>query len=343
MTTRYPRGDEPAPPAFRARALLDPDAIDKHDAATLAAGLPAGCPAGRPPAGACGSTAAAASAAGCASTASGGSAVTMDPGYELATQRAVSGSSSAAELAKPTSAARDAQRPVPPLAAHPPRRHGLGRRGRTGDRGAAEPVLRHAAPRVVLHREPAPRRRSAGDGPGRRARWRSRCAARTRRCPSRGSWSPPAPMPAAAASGPRRRSSAGSIGCSPVDVYIPGDPPSPIALLHGLLLAAGRVARGIRATRRLGGARRRGRRMSTLAVLMIVGSGGLALACGARRRARAAAGVAARRRGRARGFGRAGRGRRRGRVRRAAGVAAILLVRPRATAACRSTSSPACS
>jgi formate hydrogenlyase subunit 7 len=28
----------------------------------------------------------------------------------------------------------------------------------------------------------------------------------------------------------------------PVDVYIPGDPPSPITLLHGLLLAAGRVA-----------------------------------------------------------------------------------------------------
>ena len=27
-----------------------------------------------------------------------------------------------------------------------------------------------------------------------------------------------------------------------VDVYIPGDPPSPIALLHGLLLAAGRVS-----------------------------------------------------------------------------------------------------
>jgi Ni,Fe-hydrogenase III small subunit len=27
----------------------------------------------------------------------------------------------------------------------------------------------------------------------------------------------------------------------PVDVYVPGDPPSPIALLHGLLLAAGRV------------------------------------------------------------------------------------------------------
>jgi formate hydrogenlyase subunit 7 len=27
----------------------------------------------------------------------------------------------------------------------------------------------------------------------------------------------------------------------PVDVYVPGDPPSPIALLHGLLLAGGRV------------------------------------------------------------------------------------------------------
>jgi Ni,Fe-hydrogenase III small subunit len=27
----------------------------------------------------------------------------------------------------------------------------------------------------------------------------------------------------------------------PVDVYIPGDPPSPIALLHGLLLATGRI------------------------------------------------------------------------------------------------------
>ena len=35
----------------------------------------------------------------------------------------------------------------------------------------------------------------------------------------------------------------------PVDVYIPGDPPSPIALLHGLLLAAGRVRRHRRRAR----------------------------------------------------------------------------------------------
>jgi Ni,Fe-hydrogenase III small subunit len=34
----------------------------------------------------------------------------------------------------------------------------------------------------------------------------------------------------------------GGVDCAiPVDVYIPGDPPTPIALLHGLLLAAARV------------------------------------------------------------------------------------------------------
>ncbi|MDR0360099.1 MAG: oxidoreductase [bacterium] len=36
----------------------------------------------------------------------------------------------------------------------------------------------------------------------------------------------------------------------PVDVYVPGDPPSPLALLHGLLLAVDRVGQPLRFERR---------------------------------------------------------------------------------------------
>ena len=37
VTTRYPRGEEPPPAGFRARALLDPDAVGQDEAAALAA------------------------------------------------------------------------------------------------------------------------------------------------------------------------------------------------------------------------------------------------------------------------------------------------------------------
>ena len=39
----------------------------------------------------------------------------------------------------------------------------------------------------------------------------------------------------------------------PVDVYIPGAPPSPLALLQGLLLAVGRLEQKVRATRLVAG------------------------------------------------------------------------------------------
>ena len=59
-----------------------------------------------------------------------------------------------------------ARRPVPPLDPHPPHRHRLRRRRRAGNRGAAQPLLRHAAARPLLHRHAAPRGRAARHRPG---------------------------------------------------------------------------------------------------------------------------------------------------------------------------------
>ena len=41
VTTRYPRGEEPAPAGFRARALLDPEALDPARARSAGRRLPA--------------------------------------------------------------------------------------------------------------------------------------------------------------------------------------------------------------------------------------------------------------------------------------------------------------
>ena len=65
----------------------------------------------------------------------------------------------------------------------------------------------------------------------------------------------------------------------PVDVYIPGDPPAPITLLHGLLLATGRVCR--RAAPPLA---EEAHGMSALGLLLALGCAGLLVAAARRRR-----------------------------------------------------------
>ena len=166
LTTRYPRGTEAAPPAgFRARALLDPAALVTRPRRGVAAQ-------------AC-LRSAVARAAGPAHTRRG-------PLHRLRAVREASGrshrddrlratswprpvasdSSSATDAREADIAAAASDGTVPPLAAHPPRRYGLRRRDRAGTRRAAEPLLRHAPARAVLHRQPASRRRPAGHRPG---------------------------------------------------------------------------------------------------------------------------------------------------------------------------------
>jgi len=239
LTTRYPRSEEPPPPAFRARALLDPEVVDRDSATRLAdvclpsaltvdgegrlrldAGLCIGC--------------------GLCADAAEGKGVTLDPGYELAVR-------SRQRLVVGNGGAREADVSAATLAG-PFRRSLHIRHVDTGSDGAVEQEIaalmnpyydmhrlglfftatpRHAD--VLLVTGPVTRPMEAPLLRTYEAMPEPRVvvAAGTDAC-SGGIWTAPEVL-------------GGVDRVLAVDVYIPGDPPSPIALLHGLLLAAGRV------------------------------------------------------------------------------------------------------
>jgi Ni,Fe-hydrogenase III small subunit/ferredoxin len=238
VTTRYPRGEEPAPAGFRARALLDPEALDPARADGLAAVcLPHALALDdtrvlRLDAGRC-------IGCGLCLDAGGDGAITLDPGYELAVRTrerlVVGGDVTEADIA-----------PAPLDGAF--RRSLHIRHVDAGSDGAVEQEIaallnpyydmqrlglfftaspRHAdvllvtGPVTAPMEEPLRRTHDAMPEP------RVVVAAGTDAC-SGSIWTGPEVL-------------GGVDRVLPVDVYVPGDPPSPIALLHGLLLAAGRV------------------------------------------------------------------------------------------------------
>ncbi len=219
LTTRYPRAEEPAPAGFRARAALPPEPIVGEAARRAAAAcLPRALSVGADDVLALDEK----RCIGCGLCADW---LTMDPGYELARLG-------------------DSPRPL----SRPFRRSLHIRHVDTGSDGAVEQEIgallspyydmqrlglfftaspRHAD--VLLVTGPVTR---PMEGPLRRAyeampEPRVVVAAGTDAC-SGSIWSEPEVL-------------GGVDRVLPVDVYIPGDPPTPIALLHGLLLASGRA------------------------------------------------------------------------------------------------------
>jgi Ni,Fe-hydrogenase III small subunit len=238
LTSRYPRGEEPPPAGFRARALLDRDTVDRIDAERGAAVCLPGAlgvdERGRPRL-----DASRCIGCGLCVDACGERAVSIDPGYELAAlsrDRLLAGAG-----------ARQADIAAAPLSG-PFRRSLHIRHVDAGSDGAVEQELaallnpyydmhrlglfftaspRHAdvllvtGPVTRAMEEPLRRTYEAMPEP------RIVIAAGTDAC-SGGIWTAPEVL-------------GGVDRVLAVDVYIPGDPPSPIALLHGLLLAAGRA------------------------------------------------------------------------------------------------------
>ncbi len=240
VTTRYPRGDEPPPPGFRSRALLDPAAVAAEDAERLAAVcLPGALTVDYH--GALVLDANRCIGCGLCVEAAMPRAVAMDSRYELAARKKerlrVDGVTREADLA-----------PDPRLLGLPFRRSLHIRHVDAGSDGAVEQEIAAllnpyydmqrlglfftASPRhadVLLVTGPvtrpmeAPLRRTYEAMPEPRVV----VAAGTDAC-SGGIWTAPEVL-------------GGVDRVLPVNIYIPGDPPAPIALLHGLLLAVGRV------------------------------------------------------------------------------------------------------
>ncbi len=239
LTTRYPSGTEPPPARFRARALLDPDAVDPRGAAACAAVcLPGALGVDargrlRLDAGRC-------IACGLCVDACQDGSLTIQSGYELAAtsrSRLVVGERARASDGSPRALGGVFRRSL-----HI-------RHVDTGSDGAVEQEIAallspyYDMQRLGLFFTASPRHADAllVTGP----------VTRPMEQPLRRTYEA---MPE-----PRVVVAAGTDACSgsfweapevlggvdrvlPVDVYIPGDPPSPIALLHGLLLAAGRVS-----------------------------------------------------------------------------------------------------
>jgi Ni,Fe-hydrogenase III small subunit len=239
LTTRYPRREERAPAGFRARALLDPEAVAPEQAAELAAvclpgaltldhRMPLRLDAAR------------CIACGLCADASVAGGVEMDPGYELAArtrERLVAGAETGeADLAasilngtfrrslhiRHVDAGSDGavEQEITALLNPYYDMHRLGLFLTASPRHAD--VLLVTGPVTMPMEEPLRRTYEAMPEP------RVVIAAGTDACTG-SIWNEPEVR-------------GGVDRVLPVDVYVPGDPPSPIALLHGLLLAAGRVA-----------------------------------------------------------------------------------------------------